>query len=263
MLGSMGFFDFLRSKREADSEGGWTRKLAKYRDLEEDAEKLRLSSALLAEIGPAFDNPKIKPLPDDDEVELRARVQGMPFRVNIEYDVAWVRPEFKIENRAGNLTLTRDHEKIARSKEQNDDWADEDELRVFVAKGIFMEGDEDDIDTASATLQVLPATATEALLAGMEALRISQVCVYGQTLKATLPDLPDLDDPIRDISDAVRLLHGFGVALGAARAHAGEPAASSPSLIGASARLLCAYCTTRFLPGITTNCPNCGAVHTG
>ena len=264
----MGFFDFFRSTKSDDArdaspgKSGWAKKLANYRGHGlDDEEKLRLCSALLEDVGQGFESAKVKPLPDDDEVELRARIDGMAMRVNLEYDVAWVRPELKIENRTGNLTLIRDHEQIAKAKDEGDDWSDGDELRVFVAKGIFVEGDERDINETSATLQALPAAARLALLEGMETLRVDRVYLYDETLKATLPNLPDLEDPVRNITDSVKFLHAFAVALAAGTA--GDSASEGAPSAGPAVRLRCTYCSTRFLPGITTNCPNCGAAHAG
>lgn len=289
----MGLFDIFKSKKKDESApqpgaavgtpsaapaSPWRSRLANYGDLS-DSKQWALSEQLLGDIAPAFDNAKIKKLLDDDEIELRGRIGDLPVRINFEVDMGWVRPEMKIANRTGELRLERDHEKIPLEKAAGDDWADEDALRVFVAKGIFVEGSEEDINQTLSTLGALPHALCTELFAEMERLRMSQLYAFVESLSARFdPNHYEMNDPVADVTAAAQLMQKLAVTLsqgsqGAGAASPGEfhdvedgeidmrgggfaPAA-------AVQRVKCSYCSTLFVLGTTSNCPNCGAAHTG
>jgi len=247
----------------------------------EDEERWPLCEALLADIAPHLENGKIKKLPDDDEIELRARIGGTPLKINFEVDMGWVRPEMKITNRTGDLDLERDHEKIPQDRDPDDDWADEDELRVFVAKGIFVEGDEPDVNGTLGTLAALPSELSQRLLAEMERLRMSRLYAFSDSLSVGFqPNNYEMADPVQHILDGLRLMKELADAL----AKGDRDMASEPNVIirghveidgqrvestqgipqaAAIGRVKCAYCSTLFVSAAEPRCPNCGAPLTG
>lgn len=228
-----------------------------------DSAKADIATKILEEVGCSFENPRIKPLHEDTAVELRARVEGVPMRVNVEYDMGWIRPELKISNPVGMLVLMRDHSKIAKKRDAGDDWADGDELRIFVAKGIFVEGEDEMIDMSFAMLKGMPSKLVAEIFEGMESFRLSAFMIAMTELSAvTDPTLNDLDQPVAYIDGLVRLMHKVVVALGSG----GQASGVVPTFTAepqSGERLLCAYCSTRFLPLGTAACPNCGAEHSG
>lgn len=290
----MGFFSSLFGKKEkqVDEGGGaapaaapassWAQRLRKaYVELDDDEQKWALCEELLGELAPRLDGAKIKKLPDDDEIELRGRMGDTPVKVNLKVDMGWVRPEMKITNRTGELWLERDHEKIPQQRDPDDDWADDDELRVFVAKGIFVEGDEKDVNENMDTLRQLPGETGAELLAAMERLRITTVCALIDSLSFHAgPNLRYMADPIAHFSDLLAIMKKLADALASGeRDMAGEPKVRitgaveingqriEPTAGGfvapAIERVQCEYCSTLFVLGTVSNCPNCGATYTG
>ncbi len=288
----MGLFDLFKKKEPAADEAApaaadrpaassWAQRLARFGDLE-DEDKLALCQQLLGEIAPRFDNAKIKPLPDDDEIELRGRVDDIPFRVNIEYDMGWVRPEMKITNRTGEIELERDHDKIPKERDDDDDWADEDELRVFVARGIFVEGDDDEVNETLSTLQQMPPDDVEYVLAQIEQRKVTRLYAHVDALHVTLdPNVQDMADPVAEIVANVEWMKFLAQTLAAGQRDMSAeprvvirgnveidgqpvaPTAGAPAAAAAVHRVKCGYCSTLFVHGANPNCPNCGAPYTG
>ncbi len=294
----MGFFSSLFGKKEkqVDEAGGaapasaaaaapggsWARRLQQaYAEMDDDEQKWALCEELLGELAPRIEGAKIKKIPDDDEIELRGRMGDTPVKVNLEVDMGWVRPEMKITNRTGELQLERDHEKIPQQRDPDDDWSDDDELRVFAAKGIFVEGDEEEVNETLGTLGQLPGGTGAELLAAMERLRINTVYAYRDSLSFNSgPNLQDMADPIAHIADLLAIMKKLADALASGeRDMAGEPKVRitgaveingqriAPTAGGfvapAVVRVQCEYCSTLFVLGTVSNCPNCGATYTG
>ena len=281
----MGLFDIFKSKKKSETTAdapapakpaasSWKSRLANYGDLSE-RKQWALCEALLGDVAPGMDNAKIKKLPDDDEIELRGRVGNLPVRINLEVDMGWVRPEMKIANRTGELQLERDHEKIPMEKDADDDWADEDDLRVFVAKGIFTEGGEEEVNQTLSTLGKLPEPLAQELLGEIERLRMTTVYAFADSMSVGFdPNHYDMDDPVRHITDGVAMMQKLAGALseGAAAAPGDFQDVEDGELdmrgggfapAAAVARVKCKYCSTLFVMGATSNCPNCGAAFEG
>ncbi len=286
----MGIFDSLfGKKKDGVTEGeappkpaksGWARRLKGYWDMA-DPRKWPLCEELLGDIAPHLDGAKIKKIPDDDEIELRARIDGTPVRVNMEVDMGWVRPEMKITNRIGEISLERDHEKIPQERDEDDDWASDDELRVFLAKGIFVEGDDEEVDETLDTLSQLPPELKTKLLAEMERLQFMHLYAFSESMNVGLkPNNYEMADPVQHILDVVRLMKELADALATGE----RDMASEPRVIirgnvvidgqqmaptegthtpRPSERVTCGYCSTLFVPAAELRCPNCGAPMAG
>lgn len=282
----MGVFDSLFGKKKGKETEGqaapaprrtpWARRLKGYWDMA-DRNKWPLCEGLLQDIAPHLENGKIKKLPDDDEIELRARIGGTPVRVNFEVDMGWVRPEMKITNRIGEISLERDHEKIPQDRDSGDDWADDDELRVFVAKGIFVEGDDEEVDETLGSLSRLPGDLDRKLVAEMERLQISHFYAFSESMNVGFgPNNYEMVDPVQHILDAIQLMKSVADALATGeRDMASEPRVvirGNVEIDGlrveptegvhaphAVERVTCGYCSTLFVPAAELRCPNCGA----
>ena len=101
----------------------------------------------LEDVGESFDEFKIKFDPDEeDEIQLRGRLNNYPFKIVLDIGDFRVDMVCKVPSQAGSFTLEYDKKKIPKQKEKDDPFAEEDEIRVFVDKGLFCEGDQEDID---------------------------------------------------------------------------------------------------------------------
>lgn len=242
----------------------WQRHFAQFRSFDlETEQKLALCGQVFQVMAPHLQNSKIVPKYDDDEIELRARVDGVPVRVNLT-DMGWVTIEMKIDNRAGQLMLERDHDKIPKHKQADDDWADDDELRVFIARGIFVEGYENDINQAFATLGALPNGFVPWLCGQLERLVLSRLFATHDTMSVGFePDVDQMRDPVQHIMDAVHTLKQ--AATGLAQGTAGPMAVQQGYVQQAAPmhRVGCDYCGTLYVLGTSSHCPNCGAPYRG
>lgn len=223
---------------------------------------------------------KIKAPDDFDDMELRARSDGIALRVIVDVSTGWLTHEMKIENRVGSLDLERDHDKVPKHKEPDEDdpWADEDEIRVFVAKGIFVEGDDDDVNESLATLAQLPAELSSRVLAEMEHAQMSSVRAHSDELTIRFdPNVDTLPDPVTTIHETVTFMKAVSQAL----SEGDRDMASEPKVIIRGAveingqrleptqgvfsaepvqRVSCSYCSTQYVSaGPAPACPNCGA----
>ncbi len=267
----MGFFDRFKGKKaqvEAAAPSAsprpttspWAARFREFRSMDE-RDKLALCGDLLTEMAPQIENGLVKPLPDDDEIELRGRVEGMPARVNLEFDVGWVRLEMKINNRVGELSLHRDHEKIPKQKLANDDWADEDELRVFIARGIFVEGQERQVASELTTVQSLPSPFVPWLTTEMERLKMSRLFAYADTMNVGFdPNVYEMADPAQQIFSGLHVMKVTAQTLAAGQRDLAIQASPGVQLVPVP-RVQCAYCSTLFLLGDSSKCPNCAAAY--
>lgn len=260
------------------ADNSWGARLGKHRELERP-QAVALIGEFLTEIGDAYGGGKIvAPDGDDgDDMELRAVSEGAAFRVRIDVDSGWLFADMKIENRLGPLDLTRDHDKVPRDKAQDDDpWSDDDEVRVFVEKGIFVEGYDDDVNETLGTLELLPPMNATHTYAEMERLRISWLRAGDDEVGVGFdPNIDDLSDPAATVHAAVSTLALIGAALGSGD---GE-VISRPKVIIRGAvevngqmmepnvptaarveRVSCAFCSSLYVAhGQQPRCPNCGA----
>jgi len=259
--------DLPGSDTPPPAESPWPARLAGYRDLREE-QQWPLCEQLAEELAPAYAKAKVKIDHEDESVQVRGRVGEVPVRIRFNVDMGWVRPELKIANQLGPLDLERDHEQIPNEDDSDDDW-DDDELRVFVAKGIFIEGDDEEIDQTLATLGLLPDPLRTDLLPEMERLRLSQLyTISDRLLRVSFErELYEMADPVAEIDAGVQLAARVATALNQGPGSGGgrvvDPASAGSGRAASFGRVECAYCSTLFVLGATSNCPNCGAAHTG
>ncbi len=120
-----------------------------FSDLE-DEEKLTKCRALLEEIGKHFDSYKIKYDKEDDDttLQIRGRCKGFPVKVEFDWNDS-VDIVCKVKSNIDYLYLEYDYEgELADKKiDPDDDFADEDEARLFlVDKLYFGEDSQREID---------------------------------------------------------------------------------------------------------------------
>ncbi len=217
---------------------------------------LALCEALCAELAPGLDGARAVRV--DEDLELRGRLGATPVRLRIWVVDPRARLEVKLANHTGPLLLRRDLDQIPTAAGPADDWSEDDLLRVFVARGIFVHGDEHDVARSQATLARLPEAVAAALLDGMERHGLATVEAGDDLLEVELADaVPRMPDPVAQLRGALALAGELAVALGAAD---GAVRRARPGFEG---RVRCAYCATLYVLGDRSHCPNCGAAFKG
>lgn len=283
-ISQMGFFDIFKSKPKAEPDetpqpaaSSWAARLKNFRRME-DEEKWALSEALLQDLGTRFDKPKIKKSDDFDDIELRARTGDLPIKIKFDATSGWVSIDMQCDNRTGILVLTWDMDKLPKEKDDDDDWADDDEIRIFVGKGVFVEGDDDDVNRSLTTLQSLPTAFADELVSKMTTMKLTLfTAVPGEISIGFKDDHYEMADPVQEILEGVELMKSAAEAFGAGdRDMSNEPTVQisgnvmingqmvTPNVSSAPApqaiqRITCKYCSTVYLLTPASKCPNCGA----
>lgn len=275
----MGLFDFLFGRKRDDdlTEAPasvptgplpWRERLELARGEEDfdwdwgNAGAHRLVHGVLEEAAPRFGNDggpaRIKEVPDDENIDLRGTHDGAPIRfaVWMSFGNFWT-IEMRVPELGVAMDLERDHEKIPKRRDEADPFDDDEGVRVFVARGIFFEGDEDDVEAALATWSRIDASARERILQDMEALDVTTLMCHGTSLNLNQrPGLTDLDDPIAYMERCAAFLAGVRDALAGLGAAPDAPVETTVI----TGRVTCSYCSSRFIQTpVAQNCPNCGA----
>lgn len=269
----MGLFDVFKKKKDEPVPAGaeaapapakqprspWPGRLRGYWDWEME-QKLPAADALLNDIGQHLENAKVKRKTDEDELDLRGRIEGIPVRVEFEVDMGWVGVEMKCPNSLGTISLEWDPEKVPVEADDDDDWADDDELRVFVGKAVFVEGDADDVNQTLGTLSRLPADLAAELLGAIQSQPLQMFYLHTESMNARFKkNFFEMDDPVAEIMAVARVLAKVTRTVGdpslAAGAAPGSPAPAPLHLVK------CTYCSSRYNLGSSSRCPNCGAPH--
>jgi hypothetical protein len=305
----MGFFASLfgRKKSPDDSPSGqgadagdsssgsvpakyaWSRRLRRAThahdfDWDWDNVKARqLVHEVLADAAPRFGGAKIKELPDNENIDLRGTFDGaaIRFAVWMSFGTFWTM-EMRCPNRLGRIDIERDHEKIPKHRDDDDPWEENEERRVFLAKGIFFEGSDDDVSKKLETWSKLPETLQARILADMERLDIRAIRSFSEDVSLNQrPALPELEDPIGYMEDCAGLMAAIKSAIAEGdRDPAAEPRVrfrgpveingvridpgAVPGSAGAHERFTCKFCSSVFLLAAASHkCPNCGAPSRG
>ena len=218
-----------------------------------------LVGELLTEVASLLGSGQVKQKPDDKTLELRGLSGGAPFRVVVDGFGGVGDLEMQCDNRVGPFVIHRDMDKVPQPVEADDPWDKLDVHRVFLAKGVFVEG-HDEVDAQLAAWGRVPADAQAAILAEMNGLEPSRIGATAAGVSvAALGPLEYATDPASEIVSAVQLLGMLknGVAIGDYSPGTGLPAGA---LTPSASRLTCKFCRSIFLLAVGKNaCPNCGA----
>jgi hypothetical protein len=299
----MGFFDFLTGKKDKQNQptpaaGGapppkqaamsaWKAELQAAKKQEgfdwdfKSAPARQLVTGLLTRAAPVFGGGQVKELPDDGNIDLRGSYDGAPVRFAIwmSFGSFWA-IEMLCENRIGELEIQRDHDKIPKGKDASDPWSKDEERRVFVAKGIFVEGRDQEVAEKLGVWSKLPDALRENVVTEMERLNMNAVRSYTNNVSFNVkPKLRDLDDPIEYMTACARLLAELKNALAQgdrAPLVGGVQIRGNVQINGVTVQpnvapdagaaavamtpLTCKYCSSLFILAAGKNaCPNCGA----
>jgi hypothetical protein len=219
---------------------------------------------------PLLQDAKVVPKPNDDETELRGIYAGYPMRVTLDafYDLAF---DVKAQSAQHDSLCFRWAPDSAPTPGDVDPWDDDDEVRVFLAKCVYVEDSADEMDALLRRVQLLPAEFKANLFPMMQRHRLSAF-----NLTPTGPgtsyreNVGAMWDPMVQVHQILWLL-GYAANVYMALpppgaqssgAHSGAPPEMSPPMAAAH-RVQCRYCSTIFLLGHDSQCPNCGASYTG
>lgn len=289
----MGFLDFLSGKKKSSAPtdqppaapaapapppSAWQAQLqaAQKADFHWDfknAAARALVTQLLAQAAPVFGAGHVKEMPDDDAIELRGTFDGAPIKIVVSMDFGSINKfEVMCDNRIGYFILHRDHEKIPQPGDNADPWSAGDERRIFIAKGIFVEGSDAAVAEALARWSALPGPVQAHVLAGMEQLGLYMITVMPKNVMLVRGEsLKNLDDPIAYMQTGARMIAdlasavGHGAPVGAVAAGPAVVAvAAGPAVVAAPAvdltPITCKFCSSLFILTLGhTSCPNCGA----
>lgn len=220
-------------------------------------------------IAPSFESAKVID-EGGDSCELRGRVEGVPVRIVLSQSGRHRLTEAMIENRRGTLWLKRDHSKIPKEPDPHDDWARYEKIRVFIAKGIYVEDREETVEALLSVAEALGAEAKGWLTGEIERLRLEFLQAVGDRFEAE-PDfcLSEHPDPVAYLGELVQfLVNGAQLFASGDGDMSAEPRAQIHGQGGGRAAALaprvdCSYCGTVFLLDSSSRCPNCAGPYKG
>ena len=218
---------------------------------------------------------------DEDKIDMRTRIGEFPVKLEFDATSGWVSIDMKCANRMGNLSLDWDLEKLPKQKDEDDDWADDDDIRLFVGKGVFIEGDDDDVNENLATLKAMPADFAANLVSKMETMKLSRFNAFPDGISIGYDDNHyEMLDPVKDILSGMDVLKSAAQVLGSgSRDMSQEPSVRIKGNVMINGQLVspntgsgpaprqfekttCKYCSTIYLLDPASKCPNCGAATT-
>ena len=208
---------------------------------------------------------QVVPKPNDDEIQLRGVYAGYPTRVVV--DPFWdITIDMKAPNQQPRSLSVRFDPDSAPSPGDVDPWDESDEVRVFLAKCVFVEDDAGSIDETLRLVESLPLEFRQHLYHLMQTNNLSSFGLSNDGPGTSFrKNLGEMWDPMIQLGQALWIV-GYGAnvysALPPARGHAQSGFTPGPA-IHAGPRPKCRYCGTVFLLGPTSACPNCGAAYTG
>ncbi|MEZ4385407.1 MAG: hypothetical protein R3A79_29030 [Nannocystaceae bacterium] len=222
-------------------------------------------SALLPLV-PLLGAREVRRNPDDDgEFEVRGAVAGRPARVVLD-DRPWMSIELKGSFGARMLVLCRDPSKVPKHGEADDPW-DDGEVRAFVARGIYVEGAREHVDSS---LRILAALAEETRVGLLRALGrlfrdapVALFCAAGEQL--SLAGGAVYVDAAAEAEEALAVLVEVAAQIEATPDPVQAIIAAAQAGIATAAPQVasCDYCGSRYAVAWEYACPNCGAPYRG
>ena len=220
---------------------------------------------LLMQIGTQLGQGEIKQRPNDGEVEWRGTVYELRTRLKLDTFMS-LEATIKFNNHHGRVDLNWDPEYVNEPAE--DAFDGDDEIRVFVGKGVCIETFAMEMDEQMAGFRTLPSEQMTHLIGAMPRDGVSRVYIRSDELefgmKEHLNEMPDgMGAAVRFTQMAgwccANWQHVAADAQAQSIYQAVESSGSVQGVQGAPIRIKCEYCRTLFLLGTDPRCPNCGA----
>jgi len=219
-----------------------------------DGELAKGAALLFSAIEDLLTKPK-QLMPDDErsEAELRGRVNDVPVRFLLESDGEW-QLEAKIARVDGSFYVRYDPDLTPKGGDPDDDWADQDDIRVFVAKGMYVEASPDVVEIFMHFAERMTDDQIQRLRDGMANLPLRFVWFLSDELEVggKVP-VQQLEDPVATFRTILAFVGWMGSDIPGGVAGAGS-----------FAQTTCTYCSSRYFHGVRREaCPNCGASPAG
>lgn len=154
-----------------------------------------------------FAGAKVLDRADEKHVELRANHDGAPVRFSVwmAFGSFWS-IEMQSAGRIDDLVIKRDHEKLPTEK-HDDAWSEDDEQRVFLAEGIFLEGDHQEVSEMRHTFASLSPALQQHVLGEMERLDLKGVRIWSESISlGSNMKLRDLKNPAEYMTECANLM---------------------------------------------------------
>lgn len=204
-------------------------------------------------------------MPNDERVEWRGMVDGL--RTRLVVDGLALSLGVKFNNDLGELSLAWNRSWVE-DPGPGEAWDDDDDVRIFIAKGACIATTAAFVGEQVATADLLPRDSLTTMGTVMSDHYLGRIELDEDGLEVEFDrDLSSLlGDPVQAVASAVRGVASVCVAWAAVELTPQQRATLEAAgettgfeFAGSPPRLVCRYCSTTFVPGITSNCPNCGA----
>lgn len=245
-------------KEELTPDEFYMKKFKKHDSYASRKKKIALATGFLEVIGESFDEYKLKydREENDEEIQLRGKLDNFPFRITIDASRFCVNVFCKVTSQIGqacSIYLEYDKKKIPKQKDKDDPFSEEDEIRVFVDKGLFFESDDQEwIDLAMTFWEGISDDLRSKFKEVLVGNKYGAIYI-GDGIECEVWDLDDLikrKAPVTMIVDLCKLMTDTAKEIGSL------PVAATPDL---GQLVDCEYCGSKYPLGQTAKCPNCGS----
>jgi hypothetical protein len=204
----------------------------------------RATAALFGVLKDSLEQPEIREPNDEHEAEIRGRVNDVPIKLVLDAHGDWTIVA-KVPRVADAACFHFDPEPAPPGNAVAGD-----AIRVFVAKGLYLEDTPDMIERGMRFCDHLDPSQIELLRDGMEVLPLKTIFFATENLRVDgKGKLKDIDDPTTMFQGVLDFVGWLGSDL---------PGATTDA--GSFAQRTCSACHRRFLYGVRQpSCPNCGA----
>lgn len=225
----------------------------------DDDRKRSIATSFLTALGQHMQGAQIVPKPKDDEIQLRGVYAGYPTRVIVDPFFSFL-IDMKAPNRQPRSLSVKFDPESAPSPGDDDAWDESEEVRVFLARCVYVEEAADEIGATLELVESLPMDFRQHLFQIMQARELASFGLSGDGPGAAFHgDLGSMPDPMLQLVQGLWIVAYGANVYGALPPPAGQGAQGG----GVEGRPRCRYCGTVFLLGPTSTCPNCGAAFTG
>ncbi len=226
----------------------------------DDGRKQQLVTQYFQAAGQNMQEPKIVPKPNDEEIELRGVYQSYPTRVVCDAFFG-LNVEMKAPNQQLEALCVYFDPNFEPTPGDADPWDEDDEVRVFLGKGVYVEDDAEDIDQTLRLVRSMPPEFVGHLCNLMQANALASVVLSPQAAHAAFRNgLAEMWDPMVQLGQVLWLL-AYGANVYTALPPATEQVEADAGI--AVERVKCKYCGTVYLLTPESLCCNCGAPYTG
>ncbi len=247
-------------------ESEWKKYLRGFEEWPEER-RYQAIEALLNQLGRGAQPAQVFRRPNDQKVELRGVFQGAPVRVEIDnggtVSVAMQVPQ------SVHVSASFSYEPTFVPEPQVAAWNHGDTVRVFIGKGVFIEGhagttyvaqgieSTGNIDRMTALVSRLGTAMVEEVAAGMIRENLMWMQVEPQLTNACVrSEVHQMYDPLTSIWNILGFFARVAQAFQAVTANDAVALHQTPL---ASLSLACRYCRALHVVSQSGRCPNCGA----